>query len=845
MKHTNSRPLWTFLLLAAILLGIMAACSPIRPGEAAAPSAPAPLATPDPATLWDRIQTGGKIVVATAPDYPPFESYDENFSIVGFDVALMRALGDELGVEVEFKDFAFDGLGQALLLGQVDASIAAISVTPERARLVDFTDTYFVSTDGWLASNMAQLAPVQRIEDLKGLRIGAQRGSIYQDWLEKNLVEPGIVSDQDLILYEDVQHAVIDLGEGRIDLFVLDLPAAEVFAKGGDVAIAAVGLNKQRYAIALPKGAAGLRDALDKALATLQEKDVVTQLAQEYLGLPREQLLPLPTEPVEPAPGPAPELGRCIDGLAWVADLSYDDNDMTAPPVLVPGQPFRKGWQVRNTGNCTWDSGYSLAFVFGNLPGAGMGGAPVAVSGQVPPGATADLYADLVAPIIPGTYQGIWQMHDRAGNAFGESLRAGIQVAGAPTPTPQPTQTPVPGVVFYADRTFVKAGTPVTFYWDVQDASAVYFYAAGQDWQNFGVAATGNQVVYPAETTTYNLRVEKKDGAVEERAIRVDVEAVEGAPQIKLFTVTPNGTIATGQCVDLAWQVSGDSENIAVTRNDDVLWDGAPVAGSLNDCPPEVGDYDYAVRMTSAGGTAIQSDRVTVSAEAMPAAKAQPGPAILSFSVTPDTVALGGCVTVDWTVGGDVQNVRLLLNDQVLLDNAPLTASGPNCLTTPGTYTLRHRGHQCGRRHRHGAGHGDGGGTHARAARGRCQRSGGRAAGQDPEPDFVLRRRKHPADAPGRDEDHRPVPGGRHRERHGWLQQLWRWLPGARRRRHHPGPVDDHADVLRRAGRRDESGGAVPERPADRRPLRGYGDRTHPVQRRRPGRGDVYGWRLI
>ena len=51
-------------------------------------------------------------MVGTAADYPPFESYDENFRIAGFDVALMRALGDELGVEVEFKDFAFDGLGR-------------------------------------------------------------------------------------------------------------------------------------------------------------------------------------------------------------------------------------------------------------------------------------------------------------------------------------------------------------------------------------------------------------------------------------------------------------------------------------------------------------------------------------------------------------------------------------------------------------------------------------------------------------------------------------------------------------------------------------------------------------
>ena len=106
--------------------------------------------------------------------------------------------------------------------------------------------------------------------------------------------------------------------------------------------------------------------------------------------------------------------------MAWVADLSYDDNDMAAPPVLVPGQPFRKGWQVRNTGNCTWDGSHFPSFVYGNLPGAGMGGAPVAVSGRCRP-ALRPTSTPISSPrSFPAPTRVSGRCTTAAGNAFGE-----------------------------------------------------------------------------------------------------------------------------------------------------------------------------------------------------------------------------------------------------------------------------------------------------------------------------------------------------------------------------------------------------------------------------------------
>nr|HMN29713.1 transporter substrate-binding domain-containing protein [Caldilineaceae bacterium] len=68
---------------------------------------------PDAAADWQAILKDGKLVVGTAVDYPPFEFYDASFQIDGFDPALARAIGKQLGVEVEFVDLAFDGLAQA------------------------------------------------------------------------------------------------------------------------------------------------------------------------------------------------------------------------------------------------------------------------------------------------------------------------------------------------------------------------------------------------------------------------------------------------------------------------------------------------------------------------------------------------------------------------------------------------------------------------------------------------------------------------------------------------------------------------------------------------------------
>jgi ABC-type amino acid transport substrate-binding protein len=102
--------------------------------------------------IWQRIQDEGRIVVGAAANYPPFEYYTDEFRLDGFDIALISEIGQLLGLEVVVVDMAFDGLRGALTVGQIEMAISAISYTPERDAVVDFSNIYFVSEDAFLGA---------------------------------------------------------------------------------------------------------------------------------------------------------------------------------------------------------------------------------------------------------------------------------------------------------------------------------------------------------------------------------------------------------------------------------------------------------------------------------------------------------------------------------------------------------------------------------------------------------------------------------------------------------------------------------------------------------------------
>ncbi|MFC1464129.1 MAG: transporter substrate-binding domain-containing protein [Candidatus Brachytrichaceae bacterium NZ_4S206] len=675
-----SKPARPFISAAFITVAILlSACGPQpTPVPTVPPATPTTPANDDLA----RVRASGKLRVGTSGDYPPFAFYNtSNYQLDGLDIALMREIGRRIGVQVEFSDFAFEGVLDAMRLGQVDAVAAAVSATDARRQTVDFTNYYYISQDGVIALSDSPVIAIRSVEDIIGRRIGAQRGSVYETWLRQRLVDTGLISPNDLLLYARLDDAVRDLSGRRIDLLVADLGPMQslVNASRGQYRLVGQQLNVQQLAVATRKGST-LLGALNQALGQMQADGTLNRLITQYLGVPPEQITPIPTAtpglpPIIIVTEPAP---ACVDGMAFVADLTYDDQNMANPPVLQPGQPFRKGWRVRNSGTCTWNTAYTFSFDGGNSPLAQMGGQTQVIAQPVAPGQMVDFYVDLVAPTTPGTYQGFWRMRNDRAIGFGTRVYVGIRV---PQPV-IPTQTPIPGVAFSANPTQISPGQPVVFTWNAQNARAAYFYPQGQLWSQYPVPTAGQQTVYPWVTTTYELRIVRFDGAVEIRQIVIQVNQQPGAPVIQEFTTIPQNQVTLGQAVALRWNVQGQVNRVRLLRNNAVILDSAPVVGAVQDYPQVAGQNTYTLEAYGAGVTRASRILSVVSS-------GLPGPTINTFTVTPESIPVGACVTVRWEVSGNATSIRITRNGQQIVSSVGPSGALQDCLTTRGSYGYR------------------------------------------------------------------------------------------------------------------------------------------------------------
>jgi len=633
------------------------------------------------------------MIVGTSLDYPPFSFRNDQFQPDGFDVALINNMADRLRVGTEINDMAFDSLFSALDRGQIDVAIAAISVTADREAQVDFSNIYWLGEDGILARDNSSIAAIRTLSDMAGHRLGVQRSSVYQTWLQRDLIDAGITQPGNLFVYETVDAAVRDLREQRVDLVIIDRQVAELSVAEGGVRLVGSGLNPQRYAIAVRTGADALRNQLNAALTQLQNEGRVSQLALQFLNIgPNGILTPPPplTPPVEPPIQQTPS--ACVNGMRFVTDLNLQDNNMQSPPPVSPGQAFSKGWRIQNSGTCAWTTAFRLVFVSGNVPGASMGGQPTAIQSFVQPGGQYDIFVNLVAPLTPGVYQGVWQMIDDRDQPFGDRIWVGITVPAAPTATPAPTQTPSPSIQFNVNRNDILQGECVTFAWNVQNATAVYFFAQGEMWQNNQVQPVGNRVACPTTTTTYFLRVLNPNGTVEERQSVINVRPNVAAPNIGQFAASPT-QVTIGQCVQLQWDVQGSVSRVTLSNQYRVIWDNAPSRGNTQDCTGgQPTTIEYKLQATGPGGTsqALKYVSVVSPATATPVPTTPPVlPVINTFSVIPSQIQAGQCVQINWSTSGATWLVRLLRNNVLVLDNAALVGSAQDCLAYAGNYTYQ------------------------------------------------------------------------------------------------------------------------------------------------------------
>ena len=223
------------------------------------------------------VQERGILRVGLDPTYPPFE-FDNGFELQGIDVDLARALGEELGVAIEFVWFGYDGLYDALGTRQVDVLISGMVIIPERERDFSYSEPYFnagellVVRDGEMA--------VSTMRDLNGrslaVELGAQ-GHVEATVWQKNL------GDLTILPQETGDAALTAVLENQADAALVDAITARLFL-GSHAGLTAVAqpVTVDPFVIVVKQEDEQLLEQLNDALETVVESGKLDEIFTKW-----------------------------------------------------------------------------------------------------------------------------------------------------------------------------------------------------------------------------------------------------------------------------------------------------------------------------------------------------------------------------------------------------------------------------------------------------------------------------------------------------------------------------------------------------------------------------------
>ena len=279
------------LVVSAACALSLAACGGSS-GNAPAESAPAESAASEAASAAEgageaaadsavaAIQAAGKVVMTTNAEFEPFE-YKEGDAFAGIDIDIANAIAEELGVELEITDIAFDSLIPSLNAGKADFIAAGMTATEDRRKNVDFSDSYFNASQSIIVMKDSEITGRS---DLNDKVVGVQQGTTGDIYCT-NEDGSSDVKVKEVRRYPKGMDAVSDLLAGRLDAVVIDdFPATKLVEKNADkIQKLDEALTEEEYAIALPKGS-DLTEVVNKVIADLNESGKMDEIVSTYIS---------------------------------------------------------------------------------------------------------------------------------------------------------------------------------------------------------------------------------------------------------------------------------------------------------------------------------------------------------------------------------------------------------------------------------------------------------------------------------------------------------------------------------------------------------------------------------
>lgn len=237
------------------------------------------LAAPAVARAQSDPPSGEDLVVALSGKYPPFNFHDETGELVGFDVDVAEAIGDQLGRPVRFVETEWDGILAGLLAGKYDAIIGSMAVTPERTKQVDFTRPYYRS-GAQLFIHREDEGKIESLADLFEDRVGVVLGETFEHFLRTE--HPEITT----ATYKSTVDVFQDLANRRLSGFVTDRLVGGYQIKQAGLPFVPVGplLYREEMAIPVQLGRGELLASIDQAVLALEQDGTLARLKERWFG---------------------------------------------------------------------------------------------------------------------------------------------------------------------------------------------------------------------------------------------------------------------------------------------------------------------------------------------------------------------------------------------------------------------------------------------------------------------------------------------------------------------------------------------------------------------------------
>ncbi len=214
----------------------------------------------------ESIQKAGQLVIATSPDFPPFEELGSDGEVTGIEIDILNMICDELGVELKIEQMSFDSVIPGIVAGKYDVGVSGISVTPEREKNVLFTTPYCLAAQ---AIVVTADSPIKSKADLEGKTVAVQTGTTAEVFcMEQNFK---------VMSFEANSDAELALLTGKVDAWVIDdLTAADMVSvynedNGQVLVILDEAMTTEPYAFAFSKDdeelVKGINEILSKLIA--------------------------------------------------------------------------------------------------------------------------------------------------------------------------------------------------------------------------------------------------------------------------------------------------------------------------------------------------------------------------------------------------------------------------------------------------------------------------------------------------------------------------------------------------------------------------------------------------